>query len=123
MQTDVTTLLQQEIPRAVASALAWSPFRGMLAAPVELLGGFTTPEEALFDIYSLTGLIFVISCYTFPYVFILVANALDRMPGELEDAVAEDRVDDPRIVVVGDRPVVPPDPRPVLPVARVGRGK
>ena len=32
------------------------------------------------------GLIFVISCYTFPYVFVLVANALDRMPGDLEDA-------------------------------------
>ena len=32
------------------------------------------------------GLIFVIACYTFPYVFVLVANALDRMPGELEDA-------------------------------------
>src|SRR5262249_7984008 len=28
----------------------------------------------------------VISCYTFPYVFVLVANSLDRIPGELEDA-------------------------------------
>jgi len=44
------------------------------------------PDESLFDIYTLTGLIFTIVCYTFPYVFILVANALDRMPGELEDA-------------------------------------
>jgi iron(III) transport system permease protein len=34
----------------------------------------------------MTGIIFVISCYTFPYVFVLVANALDRTPGELEDA-------------------------------------
>src|SRR4029078_12695502 len=25
-------------------------------------------------------------CYTFPYVFVLVANALDRTPSELEDA-------------------------------------
>ena len=31
---------------------------------------------------------FVISCYTFPYVFVLVANALDRTPGDLEDASA-----------------------------------
>ena len=45
-------------------------------------------DEHLFNIYSLTGLIFVISCYTFPYVFVLVANALDRIPGELEDASA-----------------------------------
>src|SRR5215217_443117 len=44
--------------------------------------------EPLFNIYSLGGLIFVISCYTFPFVFVLVANALDNMPGELEDASA-----------------------------------
>ena len=44
------------------------------------------PEAVLFDIYTLTGLIFVICCYTFPYVFVLVANALDRIPGDLEDA-------------------------------------
>ena len=43
-------------------------------------------DEALFNIYSLGGLIFVISCYTFPYVFVLVANSLDRIPGDLEDA-------------------------------------
>ena len=43
-------------------------------------------DAVLFNIYSLPGLIFVISCYTFPYVFVLVANALDRMPGDLEDA-------------------------------------
>ena len=46
------------------------------------------PDEALFNIYTLTGLIFVISCYTFPYVFVLVANALDRIPGDLEDAAS-----------------------------------
>jgi iron(III) transport system permease protein len=34
------------------------------------------------------GIVFVISCYTFPFVFVLVANALDNMPGELEDASA-----------------------------------
>jgi iron(III) transport system permease protein len=42
--------------------------------------------DPLFNIYTLPGLIFVISCYTFPYVFVLVANALDRIPGDLEDA-------------------------------------
>ncbi len=43
-------------------------------------------DQHLFNIYSLSGVIFVISCYTFPYVFVLVANALDRIPGDLEDA-------------------------------------
>ena len=43
-------------------------------------------DQYLFNIYTLPGLIFVISCYTFPYVFVLIANSLDRMPGDLEDA-------------------------------------
>src|SRR6478736_1325808 len=72
-------------------AVAWE----LLAAPnsglLNQLYRFMTGAEAdayLFDIYSLTGIIFVISCYTFPFVFVLVANALDNMPGELEDASA-----------------------------------
>src|SRR5437763_13283427 len=43
-------------------------------------------DAHLLNIYSLPGVIFVISVYTFPYVFVLVANALDRIPGDLEDA-------------------------------------
>ena len=70
-------------------AIAWemlaAPNSGLLNQIWRLLTG-ASPDETLFDIYTLTGLIFVIVCYTFPYVFILVANALDRMPGELEDA-------------------------------------
>ena len=30
--------------------MAWLPFRGMLAVPVELLGGFLSPQQALLDI-------------------------------------------------------------------------
>jgi iron(III) transport system permease protein len=45
------------------------------------------PADAyLFNIYSLPGVVFVIACYTFPYVFVLVSNALERIPGDLEDA-------------------------------------
>jgi iron(III) transport system permease protein len=72
-------------------AVAWE----LLAAPnsglLNQLYRFVTGAESdsyLFNIYSLTGIIFVISCYTFPFVFVLVANALDNMPGELEDASA-----------------------------------
>ena len=72
-------------------AVAWE----LLAAPnsglLNQLYRFVTGGESdayLFNIYSLTGIIFVISCYTFPFVFVLVANALDNMPGELEDASA-----------------------------------
>jgi len=45
-------------------------------------------SEYLLNIYSFSGLIFAIACYTFPYVFTLVANALDRVPSDLEDASA-----------------------------------
>jgi iron(III) transport system permease protein len=42
--------------------------------------------DALVNIYSFGGLVFAIACYTFPYVFTLVANGLDRVPADLEDA-------------------------------------
>lgn len=37
-------------PAPVQAVLDWLPFRGMIAVPVELLGGFLSPREALFDI-------------------------------------------------------------------------
>lgn len=90
--------LSRTVRTLVMASLVTPPFVGaisweMLAAPNSgLLNQLwraisgAPPDEALFDIYTMPGLIFVIACYTFPYVFILVANALDRMPGELEDA-------------------------------------
>jgi iron(III) transport system permease protein len=72
---------------AIAWELLAAPNSGLLNQAYRALTG-APQDEALFDIYSLTGLIFVISCYTFPYVFVLVANALDRIPGDLEDASA-----------------------------------
>src|SRR3954470_10100395 len=66
-----------ELLAAPNSGLLNQVYRGIIADPA---------AEPLFNIYSLGGLIFVISCYTFPYVFVLVANSLDRIPGELEDA-------------------------------------
>ncbi|MFL5000701.1 MAG: ABC transporter permease [Xanthobacteraceae bacterium] len=66
-----------EILAAPNSGLLNQAYRALTSAP---------QDEYLFNIYSLPGLIFVISCYTFPYVFVLIANALDRIPGDLEDA-------------------------------------
>lgn len=72
-------------------AIAWE----ILAAPNsgllnqwyrELLN--LDPYAHLFDIYTVEGLTFVMTCYAFPYVFVLVANALERIPAELEDASA-----------------------------------
>jgi iron(III) transport system permease protein len=91
---------RQTIRALVTASFVTPPFLGavaweLLAAPNSgllnqlyrfLIGGES--DAYLFNIYSLTGIIFVISCYTFPFVFVLVANALDSMPGELEDASA-----------------------------------
>ena len=70
-------------------AIAWeilaAPNSGLLNKFYRLVSG-AEMDAHIFNIYSLGGLIFVISCYTFPYVFVLVANSLDRTPGELEDA-------------------------------------
>jgi iron(III) transport system permease protein len=68
-------------------AIAWeilaAPNSGILNRLWRDLAG---AEEALVNIYTLPGLIFVIACYTTPFVFVLLANALDRIPADLEDA-------------------------------------
>src|SRR5205807_928326 len=95
---------------AVAWELLAAPNSGLLNKIFRAATGAET-DEYLFNIYTLPGLIFVISCYTFPYVFVLVANALDRIPGDLEDAssilgrrgysVIGGRQGDPRRVPLG----------------------
>jgi iron(III) transport system permease protein len=72
---------------AVAWEILAAPNSGLLNQLYRFLTG-APPDEYLLNIYSLPGLIFVISCYTFPYVFVLIANALDRIPADLEDASA-----------------------------------
>src|SRR5215213_2839687 len=70
---------------AIAWELLAAPNSGLINKAYRALTG-AGMDEHLLNIYSLGGVIFVISCYTFPYVFVLVANALDRIPGDLEDA-------------------------------------
>jgi iron(III) transport system permease protein len=72
---------------AVAWEILAAPNSGLLNQLYRLITG-APQDEYLLNIYSLPGLIFVISCYTFPYVFVLIANALDRIPADLEDASA-----------------------------------
>lgn len=70
---------------AIAWELLAAPNSGLLNKLYRLVTGAEMGEH-IFNIYTLTGLIFVVSCYTFPYIFVLIANALDRIPGDLEDA-------------------------------------
>jgi iron(III) transport system permease protein len=90
MRGTVRTLIMASfVTPPFLGAIAWellaAPNSGLLNQLYRSVSG-APADEALFNIYSLGGLIFVICCYTFPYVFVLVANALDRIPGELEDA-------------------------------------
>jgi iron(III) transport system permease protein len=70
---------------AVAWEILAAPNSGILNQWYRALTG-ADQYDHLFDVYTLTGLIFVMACYIFPYVFVLVANGLDRIPAELEDA-------------------------------------
>jgi iron(III) transport system permease protein len=71
---------------AIAWELLAAPNSGLINQLYRALSG--AADAHLLNIYSLAGLVFVLSCYTFPYVFVLVANALERIPGDLEDAAA-----------------------------------
>ncbi|RFB79783.1 ABC transporter permease [Methylovirgula sp. 4M-Z18] len=72
-------------------AIAWeilaAPNSGLINQAYRSAFGLP-PFAVLVDIYTLEGLIFAISCYTFPLVFTLLANAFERVPGDLEDASA-----------------------------------
>lgn len=72
---------------AVAWEILAAPNSGLLNQLYRFVTG-ASQDDHLFNIYSLSGLIFVITCYTFPYVFVLVANALDRIPADMEEASA-----------------------------------
>ncbi|MEZ5817104.1 MAG: iron ABC transporter permease [Hyphomicrobiaceae bacterium] len=90
-QTVRTLVMASFVTPPFLGAIAWeilaAPNSGLLNQAWRALTGASS-DYALFNIYSFAGLVFVIACYTFPYVFVLLANALDRIPGELEDASA-----------------------------------
>ncbi len=68
-------------------AMAW----GLLLAPRsgyinKLYMALTGGNQPLFNINSVAGIIFVELCYYFPFVFIQVASALERMDPTLEES-------------------------------------
>jgi iron(III) transport system permease protein len=72
---------------AIAWELLAAPNAGFLNRFARVLFGLD-PSVHPFNIYSVTGLTFVNTLYTFPYAFTFVANALERIPADLEDASA-----------------------------------
>src|SRR5262249_56812841 len=41
-----------------------------------------------FNVYSKAGLVLVIACYSFPYMFVFTRSALDLISSEMEDAAS-----------------------------------
>ncbi len=72
-------------------AIAWeilaAPNSGLINVAYRYLSD-APMDSYLVNVYTFYGLVFAIACYTFPYVFTLVANGLDRVPSDLEDASA-----------------------------------
>ena len=72
---------------AIAYEILAAPNTGLINIIYRKLFGLDQ-SASLVNIYTFSGLVFAIACFTFPYVFTLVSNALDRVPSDLEDASA-----------------------------------
>jgi iron(III) transport system permease protein len=68
---------------ATAYVILAGPNAGLLNV---LYRAVTGADEPLFNVFSMAGLIYVTSLYTFPVVFILTSAALTATPADLEDA-------------------------------------
>jgi len=70
-------------------AFAWVMLAGPNAGLLnKLYRGATGSTEPLINIFSMPGLIFVVAIYTFPYVYIMIANTLALIASDLEEAAA-----------------------------------
>jgi len=72
---------------AFAWVLLGGPNAGLVNQAWYWLRGVKPFEgEPLVNIFSAGGMVFVMALYTFPYVFTFVANSLDMIPSDLEEA-------------------------------------
>jgi iron(III) transport system permease protein len=68
-------------------AFAWTLLAGPNAGALnKLFRSVTGGDEVLFNIFTMTGLIFVMALYSFPYVFSMIANVCELISSDLEDA-------------------------------------
>ncbi len=68
---------------AVGWILLAGPNAGWLNRAVVAITG---AESGPFNVYSMPGLVLVVACYSFPYVFVFTKSALDLVSSEMEDA-------------------------------------
>ena len=70
-------------------AFAWVMLAGPNAGLLnKIYRAVTGAEEPLFNIFSMPGLIFVVTVYTFPYVYIMLVNTLALIASDLEEAAS-----------------------------------
>jgi len=68
-------------------AFAWTLLAGPNAGLLNnLYRSVSGAQEPLFNIFTMTGLIFVMALYSFPYVFSMIANVCELISSDLEDA-------------------------------------
>jgi iron(III) transport system permease protein len=68
-------------------AFAWTLLAGPNAGALnKFYRAVTGSEEALFNIFTMPGLIFVMALYSFPFVFSMIANVCELISSDLEDA-------------------------------------
>jgi iron(III) transport system permease protein len=68
-------------------AFAWTLLAGPNAGALnKFYRMMTGSEEALFNIFTMPGLIFVMALYSFPFVFSMIANVCELISSDLEDA-------------------------------------
>jgi iron(III) transport system permease protein len=89
---------RRAIQHLVMASFVTPPFLGafawvMLAGPNagylnRLYRVITGADGPLLNIFTMPGLIFVVAIYTFPYVYIMIANTLGLIASDLEDAAA-----------------------------------
>jgi iron(III) transport system permease protein len=70
-------------------AFAWVMLAGPNAGLLNILWRQVTGADGpLVNIFTMPGLVFVVTAYTFPYVYIMLANTLAMIASDLEDAAA-----------------------------------
>lgn len=83
----MTSFITPPFLGAVAWVLLAAPNSGLINQYYRIIFG-AGPYDRFVNIFTAEGIIFVMASYAFPYVFVLAANTLDRMPHDMEEASA-----------------------------------
>jgi iron(III) transport system permease protein len=80
------TILGAFITPPYLGAIAWILLAGPNAGWINRIWVALGGTGALFNVYSMAGLILVTALYAFPYIFVFTSDALDRVSSEMEEA-------------------------------------